>query len=282
MTKKAQILLKMEERLDNQINENAANFVKFHENKPMSKAEFIRHVLDKTCLINQQGTDREQVVIVRKDLYVSRFGEKLFTNFLCGFQSCDKIQTHMHLNVMNEELNYNPIASKRNRVNIFFSIVSEVHEFRNTLNQIMNTINHDKNKYKNVIESEHFKSVKEFVGKINDNHNYDKIRNQITFHNADEKVFKKVLTFLPDTFILAECLATGQSIGSNNILYNSTNLALQVLKISVDEFKNLMKETLEIVSKGVDAFQMLYYTINTKTLADDLIHREDVKQDVKQ
>lgn len=280
-----QILLKMMPELEETIENAFSEYLKL-TGDPITKAEYIRRILDRKCSLELKEADfrakqKEHMIIKYPKLFASRLGKELFFQFMKGFSACNKFQASMDLYVMNNAYNVDPIASKRNNVHLFFRIISDIYEFEDTLNNILGKIYQDQKRFTKTLSSQYYINLSSFRKQINKNPHYSKIRNQIGSHDGNKHYFSIGLDKVDNDgyFVFGECLSDPKTnvALSNSIIYNSTDLILRALDISDVEWANLMSQSLKITGKCVDDFQYLFNLVYTETLADAQIYRENVR-----
>lgn len=205
---------------------------------------------------------KEQWVIKDLKLFSDKMGVELFSLFMRGFVACGKLQSNQDLYIINDNYNKDPIANARNSVHLFFRIVSDINEWKETIQNINSYLRKNK-MYEKIVNSTELQKLNILTKEISKQKLYNSIRNQIGSHDGDMKLFERAIDIVKnDKFILGECLSDPNdrsSVSSNSVIYNSSILIFKSLNIDDEDLKILMEHTLKITGNGIDEFQKLFY-----------------------
>lgn len=271
-----QLMIKMTVAHDQALTRAVNNFNKI-ENKDCSKVEFVRGILADYCFLNQQGDQLEHAVLHKPKLIMDEIGKPLFTAFLQGFSICNTLQTEMSLYALNEYLNHNPVAERRNRMHIFLNIVCYIFNFQSILIKIIELLQSNI-KYKEVCSSISFAKTLTLKAEITNNPNYERIAkfmepgNVAAYESGLDDMCKN------DTFILSYMLTShdGMEIKSNDIMFLIDNLLFTSLKMEIADWEKLIPHTLTVLKDGIDHFQLLFYLVSKTNPVEDAIRRENI------
>src|SRR5713101_3287778 len=118
----------------------------------------------------------------------------------------------------------NQFAIKRDNMNIFFNIVSDIHEFKQTMDEIIALL--DGQKYVNIRKLNEYKKLYSIVNEINNMKLYVQLRNNFGFHNGSASCYIKGLDNLNGKALI---LAESSDNKNNNMVFLTPDLILSGL-----------------------------------------------------